>query len=96
MLAGSALFVQVSNPDAMAQAQLGLEAAQKAKYHEAVEAYRRGIAIDPNLPGIYLNLGLAWFKLGKFQEAIAAADFHFFAFPVTFRVWADATRARQG
>jgi tetratricopeptide (TPR) repeat protein len=74
MVAGSVLFAQSSNADALAQAQLGLDAAQKATYHEAIEAYGRAIAIDPNLPGIYLNLGLAWFKLGKFHEAIAALD----------------------
>lgn len=53
MLAGPALFAQASNPDALAQAQLGLEAAQKARYGEAIEAYGRAIALDPNLPGIY-------------------------------------------
>jgi tetratricopeptide (TPR) repeat protein len=37
-------------------------------------AYRRAIAIDPDLPGIYLNLGLAWFKLEKFHEALSAFE----------------------
>lgn len=74
MLGGWALYSQASKPDALAQARFGLEAAQKSQYGEAIEAYERAIAIDPNLPGIYLNLGLAWFKLGKFHEAIAALD----------------------
>ena len=69
-----ALFAQTYKPEALAQAKLGLTQAQKADYREAIQAYERAIAIDPNLPGIYLNLGLAWFKLGKFREAITALD----------------------
>ena len=53
MLASSTLFGQSSKTDALAQAQLGLEAAKKAKYGEAIEEYQRAIATDPNLPGIY-------------------------------------------
>lgn len=74
MLAGSMLVGQTGNPDAMAQASLGVDQAAKANYRGAIQAYKRAIAIDPNMPGIYLNLGLAWFKLGNFQAAIAAFD----------------------
>jgi tetratricopeptide (TPR) repeat protein len=70
----STLLAQTDKPDALAQARLGVTEAQKAHYREAVESYKRAIAIDPNLPGIYLNLGLAWFKLGNFREAVAAFD----------------------
>src|SRR6266516_1328373 len=68
------LLAQTDKPEALAQANLGVSQAQKANYREAIESYQRAIAIDPNLPGIYLNLGLAWFKLGDFREAIAAFD----------------------
>jgi tetratricopeptide (TPR) repeat protein len=74
MLTGSTLLAQTDNPEAVAQAKLGVSQAQKAHYREAVQSYQRAIAIDPNLPGIYLNLGLAWFKLGNFREAIAAFE----------------------
>jgi tetratricopeptide (TPR) repeat protein len=73
-LAGSALLGETHKSDALAQAQIGVAQAQKERYPEAIEAYKRAIAIDPDLPGIYLNLGLAWFKLGKFHEAIAALN----------------------
>ncbi|MGH9694900.1 MAG: tetratricopeptide repeat protein, partial [Bryobacteraceae bacterium] len=39
---------------------------------EAIAAYQRARAIEPDLPGLNLNLGLAWFKLGNFSEALAA------------------------
>src|SRR5260370_13327617 len=73
-IAFSTLLAQTDKPDALGQANLGVSQAQKSHYREAVEAYKRAIAIDPNLPGIYLNLGLAWFKLGNFREAVAAFD----------------------
>jgi len=74
MLAGSTLLAQTDNPEAVAQARLGVSEAQRANYREAIQAYKRAIALDANLPGIYLNLGLAWFKLGEFREAIAACE----------------------
>jgi tetratricopeptide (TPR) repeat protein len=74
MLAGALALAQTSNPKALAEAASGVSWAQKANYRDAIQAYKRAIAIDPNVPGIYLNLGLAWFKLGNFREAIAAFD----------------------
>jgi tetratricopeptide (TPR) repeat protein len=74
MFAGSSVAAQTEKPEAIAQANLGVSQAQKANYRDAVESYKRAIAIDPNLPGIYMNLGLAWFKLGNFRQAIAAFD----------------------
>ncbi len=74
MLAGSNLPAQEYKPEALAQAKLGVSLSQKEKYREAIQAYQRAIAIEPKLPGIYLNLGLAWFKLGNFREAISAFE----------------------
>src|SRR5947209_11675599 len=74
MLSCAALFTQTDKPEALAQANLGVSQAQKAHYRQAIDSYKRAIAIDSNLPGIYLNLGLAWFKLGNFREAIAAFE----------------------
>src|SRR5436309_12130314 len=73
-LACSTLLAQTDKAEALAQANLGVSQAQNANYREAIESYKRAIAIDPNLPGIYLNLGLACFKLGNFRDAIAAFE----------------------
>jgi tetratricopeptide (TPR) repeat protein len=61
-------------PDGAAQAQVGVNAAQRGDYRAAIQAYKHAIAINSNLPGIYLNMGLAYFKLGSFREAIAAFE----------------------
>jgi len=73
-LASALLWSQTPNSEALTQANLGVAAAHKEDYRAAIQAYKRAIAIDPNLPGIYLNLGLAWFKLGNFSEAAAAFE----------------------
>jgi tetratricopeptide (TPR) repeat protein len=57
------------SPEALRQASLGVSLSQQSKYGEAIDAYRRAIAIDNRLPGIYLDLGLAYFKLGDFRNA---------------------------
>src|ERR1035438_3775825 len=41
-----------------------------AQYHAAAVCYRKILAIDPNIPQIQLNLGLAEFKTGRFREAV--------------------------
>ena len=40
------------------------------EYPEADRAYRKALALDPNLPAVQLNLGLAEFKQGKLDAAI--------------------------
>ena len=52
----------------------GVAEARKENYRAAIESYKRAIAMDPDLPGIYLDLGLAWFKLGNFRESAAAFE----------------------
>lgn len=59
---------------AIEQANRGVLLARQAHYSEAVDAYKRAIQIDPRLPNIYLNLGLAWFKWGKFRQAVGAFE----------------------
>src|SRR5450432_2474514 len=63
---------QQYKPAALRQANLGVSLAKEGKYREAVQAYKRAAAIDPTLPNVNLNIGLAWFKLGDFRQAIAA------------------------
>ncbi len=56
--------------DAAAFASLGVVLSREQKYSEAETAYKKALALDPTLPGIQLNLGLAEFKLGRFAAAI--------------------------
>ena len=65
------LAVQHRPTDANACATLGFVLSKEEKYQEAISAYQKAIALDPKLPGIHLNLGLAEFKLGRFPEAVA-------------------------
>ena len=56
------------NPrDARALASLGVDYSKEQRYPEAASAYRKALALDPKLPGIQLNLGLAEFKQGTFR-----------------------------
>jgi len=57
--------------DAEAYAHLGLLQAQEAHYKEAVSFYRKALALDPNMPGLQLDLGLACFKGGDLKSALA-------------------------
>jgi tetratricopeptide (TPR) repeat protein len=51
-------------------AQLGLLEARQEHYKEAVPLYCKAVAMNPNVPGLRLNLGLALFKLGNLKEAL--------------------------
>jgi len=58
--------------DAEAYAHLGLLEARQQDYAAAVPLYRKAIAINPAMPNLRLNLGLALFKSGALREAIQA------------------------
>lgn len=49
---------------------LGVCLAHEGRLPEAVEAYRKSLAIQPESPQTRLNLGIAYFKLGQFDKAI--------------------------
>lgn len=57
-----------SNPEPYAH--LGLLEARQERYKEAVHFYRKALALNPSMPGLKLNLGLALFKDGEMHEAI--------------------------
>jgi predicted Zn-dependent protease len=62
-----------TNPqDAAAQASLGVVLPRPGKYAEALSACQKARTLNPKLPGVQLNLGLAEFKQGHFQAAVAA------------------------
>lgn len=48
---------------------LGLLEARQQHYKEAVPYYRKALALNPNISGLRLNLGLALFKGGQMKEA---------------------------
>jgi tetratricopeptide (TPR) repeat protein len=56
--------------DAEALAHLGLIEARQEHYETAIDFYRRAVAINSNLPGLQMNLGLALFKVAQFPDAI--------------------------
>ena len=58
--------------NAEALAHLGLLEARQEHYETAIDYYRRAAAIDSDLQGLQMNLGLALFKAGQFPDAIKA------------------------
>jgi tetratricopeptide (TPR) repeat protein len=57
-----------SNPEPYAH--LGLLEARQEHYKEAVPLYHKALALNPKMPGLRLNLGLALFKGGELKQAI--------------------------
>jgi tetratricopeptide (TPR) repeat protein len=55
---------------AEAYAHLGLLEARQQHYKEAVPLYRKALALNPTMPGLRLDLGLALYKSGDLREAI--------------------------
>jgi tetratricopeptide (TPR) repeat protein len=49
---------------------LGFLEARQERYTQAVPIYRKALALNPAMPGLPLNLGLALFKAGEMKEAI--------------------------
>jgi tetratricopeptide (TPR) repeat protein len=51
-------------------AHLGLLEARQEHYPQAIAFYRKALALDPVMPGLRLNMGLALFKDGQYKLAI--------------------------
>jgi tetratricopeptide (TPR) repeat protein len=56
------------NPEPLAH--LGLLEARQEHYTEAVQFYLKAMALDPAIPGLRFNLGLAYFKAGQYKDAL--------------------------
>ena len=59
---------------ALAEAQRGVALAHESKYKHAIAHYRAAEALDPHLPGLYLSLGLAYFKAQRLSDAAVALE----------------------
>jgi tetratricopeptide (TPR) repeat protein len=55
--------------DAEACANIGFLESQQQHYPQAVHYYNEAAALNPGLPGLQMNLGLALFKAGTMKEA---------------------------
>jgi len=51
-------------------AHMGLLEARQEHYKEAVPFYRKALALNPRMPGLRLNLGLALFKDGELKQSL--------------------------
>jgi len=49
---------------------IGLMEARQEHYKEAIPFYRKALALNPNIPGLRLNLGLALFKNDEMKPAL--------------------------
>ena len=61
-----------TNPEPLAH--MGLIESRQGHYAEAIKFYTRAMALNPRMPGLQLNLGLAFFKAGDYKRAIAELD----------------------
>lgn len=60
------------NDAAMKAYHLGIDESKKEKHKEAIEHYKKAIALDPEFAFAYDNLGLSYRKLEDFDNAIIA------------------------
>jgi tetratricopeptide (TPR) repeat protein len=63
-------YLQAHPSSSEAYAHLGLLEARQERYKEAVPLYRRAMALNPRVPGLRMNLGLALFKAGQMKDAL--------------------------
>jgi len=75
--------------DAEAYAHLGFLESHQEHYSDAVRYYRRAAALNPSMPGLQLNFGLALFKAGDLKQAA-----HVFE-PLYRRAAADSDDAQR-
>lgn len=64
------VYVSSHPTDSEAFAHLGFLESHQEHYKEAVPFYRKALALNPSIPGLRLNLGLALFKSGDLKDAI--------------------------
>lgn len=67
-------LLKIQPANAETYAHLGFLEAQQQRYAKAVPLYRKALALDPAMPALRMNLGLALFKNGELKEAIHIFD----------------------
>jgi tetratricopeptide (TPR) repeat protein len=68
-LAAWEMVVKAEPRNGRAYAQLGLLEARQEHYAQAIADYRKAETLNPAIPQLKLNLGLAYFKSGEFRSA---------------------------
>jgi len=63
-------YLKAHPSDPEPYAQLAVLEARQEHYKEAVPLYRKALVMNPNVPGLRLNLGLALFKSGNLKGAL--------------------------
>jgi len=64
------LYLKTHPSSSEAFAHLGLLEARQEHYREAVPLYQKALALRSTIPGLRLDLGLAFFKTGEMREAL--------------------------
>jgi len=64
------LYLKAHSGNPEPYAHLGILEARKEHYKEAAQFYRKALALNPSVPGLRLDLGLALFKGGELKQAI--------------------------
>src|SRR5579862_8740092 len=67
-------------------AHMGLLEAHQQHYPQAIAYYCKAISLNPSMPGLRLNLGLAYFKAGDYEHAIQELEPLFKADPTDQRL----------
>ena len=63
-------ILKIHPADSEAYAHVGFLEARQEHYRDAVPMYRKALALNPAMPGLKMNLGLALFKAGALKESI--------------------------
>lgn len=63
-------YLQLHPASSEAYAHLGLLEARQEHYKDAIPLYLKALALHSTIPGLQLNLGLAYFKAGEMKEAL--------------------------
>lgn len=67
-------LLKLQPTSAEAYAHLGFLESQQQRYAQAIPLYRKALALDPRMPALRMNYGLALFKAGELKDAIGIFD----------------------